>query len=385
MIYQQHQRLHELGDFLRTRRARLAPEEVGFPRGSRRRVSGLTREEVAQLADVSLDWYTWLEQGRPIHPSTQVLENLVQALRLDANERKYLFLLAHQQSPPVTAIESETVSPALQLYLDHLGTSPAFVSGRRWDVIAWNEAACAVFGDFRLASIRERNMIWLLFTSYRQLIVDWEGHARRLLAEFRASCARYPGDPWLTTLLQDLMLRSPEFRVWWSDHEVLGALEGRKMLNHPHVGSLTFEYLAFQMFDAPDLKVTVYTPLKETDTPRKMDRLLDQWYQHEGQGLQTPATVRNLTPTQAQQSGQDAVGLWLVACCERVTGAWVANSSIMTSYTNWCKAHGYEPKKAKGLSQSLAAHGLDVSVLRWVYTDPGSRTKARGVNGLKIL
>jgi predicted transcriptional regulator len=113
MVHQQHQRLHELGDFLRTRRARLAPEDVGFSRGSRRRAPGLTRAEVAQLASVSLDWYTWLEQGRPIHPSTEVLENLVRALHLDENERKHLFFLAQQQPPPVTAMASETVKSSV--------------------------------------------------------------------------------------------------------------------------------------------------------------------------------------------------------------------------------------------------------------------------------
>ena len=154
---QESQRLQELGDFLRTRRARLAPEDVGLPRGGRRRAPGLRRTEVAQLAGVSVDWYTWLEQGRPITVSTQVLESLVSALRLNAQERAHLFLLAHQQPPPARVMEPETVSPTLQRFLDHQGLSPAFVLGRRWDVVAWNEAACVVFGDFRQMTTRERN------------------------------------------------------------------------------------------------------------------------------------------------------------------------------------------------------------------------------------
>jgi transcriptional regulator with XRE-family HTH domain len=133
---QEYQRLQELGDFLRTRRARLAPEDVGMPRGSRRRAPGLRRAEVAQLAGVSVDWYTWLEQARPITVSTQVLESLVQALHLNTNEREHLFFLAHQQPPPERAIEPETVSPTLQRFLDHQGLSPAFVLGRRWDAVA---------------------------------------------------------------------------------------------------------------------------------------------------------------------------------------------------------------------------------------------------------
>src|SRR5262249_42952772 len=143
---QEHQRLQELGDFLRTRRARLVPEDVGLPRGSRRRAPGLRRAEVAQLSGVSVDWYTWLEQGRPISVSTQVLESLVSALHLNANEREHLFLLAHQQPPPARAIEPETVSATLQRFLDHQGLSPAFVLGRRWDVVAWNDTARVVLG-----------------------------------------------------------------------------------------------------------------------------------------------------------------------------------------------------------------------------------------------
>ena len=275
---QESQRLQELADFLRTRRARLAPEDMGLPRGSRRRAPGLRRAEVAQLAGVSVDWYTWLEQGRPITVSTQVLESLVQALHLNASEREHLFFLAHQQPPPERDIEPEMVSPTLQHFLDHQGLSPAFVTGRRWDVVAWNEAARVIFGDYEQMTTRERNAVWRMFTSpmHRQFLVDWEGHARRLLAQFRASCGRYPGDPWLTELIHDLMIASPEFRAWWPDHEVLSASEGHKTFNHPQLGNLVFEHVTFQVFDAPDLTVTVYTPLDEADTPAKVAQLLSE-------------------------------------------------------------------------------------------------------------
>lgn len=283
---QQEHRLQELGDFLRTRRARLTPEDVELPRGSRRKVPGLRRAEVAEMVGISVDWYTWLEQGRPITPSTQVLERLVQALRLDANERSHLFLLAHQQPPPTLVPDPEVVSPALQHFLDHFGSRPAFVSGRRWDILAWNDAGCAVFGDFRLRTARERNTIWGIFTNplARQFVVDWEDDARRLLAQFRSSCGRHPEDAQLTALIHDLLRCSPEFRAWWPDHEVLGPVEGRKTLNHPQVGYLLFERLTFQVLDMPDFKITVYTPVEEADTSRKLKQLLDQWYQREGVG-----------------------------------------------------------------------------------------------------
>ena len=385
-LQQPDHRLQELGDFLRTRRARLTPEEVGLPKGSRRKTPGLRRTEVAQMVGVSVDWYTWLEQGRSITPSTQVLERLVQTLRLDAHERTHLFLLAQQQPPPTLLLEPEIVSPALQHFLDQFGARPAFVSGRRWDVLAWNAAGCAVFGDYRrMTAPRERNTIWGIFTNplARQQIVNWEENARQLLAQFRSSCGRYPGDAQLTELIHDLMLASPEFRAWWPDHEVRGGQEGRKMLNHPQVGYLVFERLTFQVFDTPDLKVTVYTPLPEADTPRKVEQLLEQWYQHEGQGPPTPQAVHHLPQT--QRSGQDTVGWWLEACGQRVEGAWVANSSVMTSYAQWCEAHGYEPKKAKGISQSLAAHGLEIGVNKRVVDEHRRRKMARGVRGLVLL
>ncbi|GCE07084.1 helix-turn-helix transcriptional regulator [Dictyobacter aurantiacus] len=381
----QEYRLHELGDFLRTRRARLMPEAVGLPRGSRRKTPGLRRAEVAQMVGVSVDWYTWLEQGRPITPSTQVLERLVQTLRLDVNERTHLFLLAQQQPPPAQFLEPEIVSPALQHFLDQFGARPAFVSGRRWDILAWNDAGCALFGDYsQMTAPRERNTIWNIFTDpqARQFVVDWEEDARHLLAQFRSMYGRYPADAQLTELIHDLMLASPEFRAWWPDHEVQSGQEGRKALNHPQVGLLVFERLTFQVFDTPDLKVTVYTPLEEADTPRKLEQLLDQWHQHHGRQPHIPQAADN--HPQAQRPEQDTVGLWLAQCGQRVEDAWVANSEVMTSYTNWCAAHGYTPKKAKGLSQALAAHGLEVGVRQWVYTGPGMRTKTRGVRGLRV-
>jgi transcriptional regulator with XRE-family HTH domain len=383
---QQHAyRLQELGDFLRTRRARLTPEEVGLPRGSRRKTPGLRRAEVAQMVGVSVDWYTWLEQGRSITPSTQVVERLAQTLRLDANERNHLFLLAQQHAPPVLVLETEIVSPALHHFLDQFGTRPAFVSGRRWDVLARNDAGCAVFGDDRQVTTRERNTIWSVFTNplARQFIVDWEEDARQLLAQFRSSCARYPGDTQLTELIHDLMLASPEFRAWWPDHEVRSGQEGRKTLNHPQVGYLVFERLTFQVFDTPDLKVTVYTPLEEADTPRKLEQLLEQWYQREARGVAPPKAVHGLI--QAQQSGHDTVGLWLAACGKRVEGGWVANSTIMTSYAQWCAAHGYEPRKAKGISQALAVHGFEIGVNKRVVDEQRRQTMARGVRGLVML
>lgn len=272
----EQQRTRELADFLRTRRGRISPEQVGLPRGERRRTPGLRRAEVALLAGVSVDWYTWLEQGRPISVSIQVLESLVQALRLNAHEREHLFFLAHQQSPPTSTPPGEIVSPALQHFLDQHDTSPAFAIGSRWDMVAWNEATRVVLHDFSRMTRRERNVVWLTFASanHRRLVVDWEKHARRILAQFRSSYGRFPGDPYLTDLIHELMDISPEFRAWWPDHEVLRGPEGTKILNHPQAGRLVFEHLMLQVYDVPDLKVVFYTPVDEENTPAKIRHLL---------------------------------------------------------------------------------------------------------------
>ncbi len=270
-------RVQELGDFLRTRRGRISPEQAGLPSGGRRRTPGLRREEVAQLAGVSVDWYTWLEQGRAISVSTQVLESLAQTLHLNPNEREHLFFLAHQQPPPEGPARREAVSPTLQHFLDHQQLSPALAIDSRWDIVAWNEIARLTLYDFSNLPARERNVVWRIFTSlpHRQLIVDWEHHARRLLAQFRGSYGRYPDDPWMTAIINDLLRLSPEFRAWWPDHEVLRGPEGTKMLNHPHAGLLVFKHLMFQVYDDPDLKVVVYTPTDEANTPTKLRQLLN--------------------------------------------------------------------------------------------------------------
>ncbi len=269
-------RLQELKDFLLTRRKRLAPEQIGLPPGEKRRTPGLRRAEVAQVAGISVDWYTWLEQGRPITVSIQVLESLAQALRLDANEREYLFFLALQQPPPERVLWRQTVSAKVQHFLNSLETSPAYVTGERWDIVAWNEAACAVFGDFGQMTTQERNAVWRMFLSptHRQMLVDWEENARHVLAQFRASCGRFPGDPQMTELLNALMRNSPEFRAWWPDHEVLRLPEGIKVFNHPQGGCLVFEHLTFQVYDAPEFNMTVYTPVDGTETRARLSQLL---------------------------------------------------------------------------------------------------------------
>ena len=264
----------ELANFLRTRRSHLSPAEVGLPRTARRKTTGLRREEVAQLAGVGVTWYTWLEQGRDIHVSVQVLESLAHTFKLTPAEKAHLFLLAGQASPAHPLPQQEQVSPFLSSFLEHMGSNPAYITGRRWDVLAWNQAACQIFGNFATMPIEERNIVRLVFTDeeYRRRCGDWEGVAQRVLAQFRASSSQYRNDAQFGALITELQQRSPEFACWWSKHEVQGRQDGQKEFIHPQVGSLVFEHSTFQIDGSPGLKMVVYLPACE-ETARKLEQL----------------------------------------------------------------------------------------------------------------
>ncbi|GHO82347.1 helix-turn-helix transcriptional regulator [Dictyobacter formicarum] len=269
-------RHHELAAFLRSRRARLSPEQVGLPRGQRRRTPGLRRAEVALLAGVTPEWYTWLEQGRDIHVSVQFLESLARALQLDANERAHLFLLAHRQPPPVETFFPTTISPTLHQFLTHLGTIPACVFDPRLNVIAWNAASRVVFGYSATMLERERNLIWRLFTHplINQGSKEWEELARVYLAQFRVGYGRFIEDPWWTTQIAELSQISRAFRELWARHDVLNMSEGRKSMQHPLVGELIFDFLWLQTVDSSDLRLLIHTPQNNSGTTEKIERLL---------------------------------------------------------------------------------------------------------------
>jgi transcriptional regulator with XRE-family HTH domain len=268
-------RHQELAAFLRSRRARVVPEQVGLPSGTRRRTPGLRREEVALLAGVSPEWYTWLEQGRDIHVSVQVLERLASVLQLDANERAHLFLLALRQPPPVETFSPPAVSPTVQQFLDQLGTTPACAVDARLTVVAQNAAHCVVFGNYATLSERGRNLIWRLFSPpSQQRNEEWEEIARVYLAQFRAGYGRFINDPWWAEQIAELNRISPEFRELWPRHEVLNVSEGRKTIHHPLAGELAFDFLWFQTVDSSDLRLLIHTPRSNSGTADKIERLL---------------------------------------------------------------------------------------------------------------
>nr|BBH86485.1 transcriptional regulator [Thermosporothrix sp. COM3] len=260
-----------LAEFLQSRRARLHPEQFHLPTYQRRRARGLRREEVAQLVGVGVSWYTWLEQGRDIQVSTQVLERLASILQLDDEERRHLFSLAQDSMPPM----GEVVSPdeTTQRILDGF-RYPARLFDRRGNVVGWNECTRRVFGDYPSFSERERNALWYHFVhpAARTLSADWEREARSCLAAFHVYYDRYPDDPWYNELIEELREKSPEFRAWWPEHEIALACGKFCALNHPEVGYLVLCPTTFPVPNLPGIQMVVYTPLDDAET--KLQQLM---------------------------------------------------------------------------------------------------------------
>jgi transcriptional regulator with XRE-family HTH domain len=271
-------RREELSDFLRMRRAAINPEEVGLPGGGRRRTPGLRREEVAQLAGIGTTWYTWLEQGRDVRASLDVLEALARALRLNQAERTHLILLGRGEAPPPCKNPAERVSPTLRRLIENLGPNPAYILGRRWDYLAWNDAAVALLGDFGSLPRSARNHAWLTFTdpARREMFTDWERSARVLVAKFRADSARHIGDPEFESLISALRNSSPEFSRYWERHEVSHSGEGRKDLLHPAAGLMSFSHAVFHPAERLEQRLILYSPLPENDTADKLAALLGE-------------------------------------------------------------------------------------------------------------
>lgn len=270
-------RYKELGDFLKTRRSKISPLQVGLPEGSRRRTPGLRREEVAALAGIGITWYTWLEQGREIQVSAQVLESLSRILMLDEEEARHLYTLAHQTSPKSIPPHQQIISPMLQRILDSLSFSPSMILDTRWNVVAWNKAATVALFDFGNISVADRNCIWLMFTNpnYKKIFDNWEQQAQGLIARFRAECGKYIEDPWVTEFVQKLKNESKEFDKWWSMHDVETEKEYYKVFNHPIAGKLTFEHTSFFVADNMNLKLFINSPAPDTDTEIKIKKLID--------------------------------------------------------------------------------------------------------------
>jgi transcriptional regulator with XRE-family HTH domain len=259
-----------LGQLLRSRRERLLPADVGLPAGHRRRTAGLRREEVALLANLSATYYTFLEQGRPVRPSAQVLDALASALRMSAAERRYLHVLAYgpggangQPGPgPAASAPPERLDPAVDDLVQRLEPFPTLVKGRRWDVLAANPAARELFADWTAGPPGERNLVRWMFTTdqAREVYLEWEPEARALLGRFRLSTARYPDDPDVRTLIAELQRDSEHIRDWWPRHDVAAISGGSKKLRHPRLGPVEYSHVVLQVADHPDQTLVTYSP-----------------------------------------------------------------------------------------------------------------------------
>ncbi|GFZ86401.1 helix-turn-helix transcriptional regulator [Dyella caseinilytica] len=258
-----------LGAFLKDRRAKLNPTTFGFT-ATRRRTPGLRREEVAQRANVSATWYTWLEQGRGGSPSSEVLERLARALALTSVEREHLFVLAQHRPPQLRYEVTETVTPQLQRVLDALTFSPAIVKNATWDIVAWNRAATAVLTDYAAIPPEQRNVLRLMFQrrSLRAAQADWEGVARFVVAVFRADTARLGVTERVKSLVEELCQTSREFEAMWRDNDVRAYGEGKKFLHHKTLGRIALEFSAFAVDRRPDLGMVVYNPATPDDAER---------------------------------------------------------------------------------------------------------------------
>ncbi|GLY83875.1 helix-turn-helix transcriptional regulator [Actinoallomurus iriomotensis] len=253
----------ELATFLRFRRERLTPEDVGLPRVGRRRTPGLRREEVATLSGVSTTWYTWLEQARDVTPSRQVLDALARALQLSPAERDYVRTLAGQV--PAPANERADVHPAMRAFVDSLDPHPAYIANETWDVIAYNRAQAALIADYDERPPGERNVIWLMFNepSMRERIVDWAADARSMVAKFRACTAEQGANPRMHALTEALLAGSAEFRDLWAGHDVRGHEPARKRIRHPDAGLLELDYVKLECVGRPGQVLTAHLPANE--------------------------------------------------------------------------------------------------------------------------
>jgi transcriptional regulator with XRE-family HTH domain len=270
----------ELGTFLRARRAELRPAEVGLPDpGSQRRVAGLRREEVAQLASISVDYYTRLEQGR-VAASAAVLATLAGALRLDDDQRAYLASLAGRPAP-VRRRRGQPARPPMRRIIEQLTETPALVLGPRTSILAWNAMAVALYTDFARLPAAHRNYVRLLFTDpgMRALHQDWAGAARTAVAALRMEAAGDTGNPDLAMLVGELSLRDDDFRAWWGGQLVTSASYGVKRYRHPVVGDLTLDCDTWNCPDGSDQRLMVLTAEPGTPSHERL-RILSSWASH---------------------------------------------------------------------------------------------------------
>jgi len=253
----------ELGRLLRARRAALRPGDVGLPPGRRRRTPGLRREEIARLASISPTYYALLERGRAPHPSRQVIEALAAALQLTTTERDYLHALAGGDTRPgAPQATAEALAPGVAEFVARQDPHPTYVTGRRWDILAANRAARALWTDWTTRPKTDRNLLLWMFAApeARSVFVDWEKEAAAQLGRFRAAAARHLADPSFTELIQRLHATGPQAAALWKRHDVIPLAGGHKRLRHPNLGEIVLQHVVLQVADDPEHKLVTFVP-----------------------------------------------------------------------------------------------------------------------------
>ncbi|MGA7204654.1 MAG: helix-turn-helix transcriptional regulator [Specibacter sp.] len=269
------ERRRELGQFLRDRRANLVRAELGLPPIGRSRTLGLRREEIAAFAAVSVTWYTWLEQGRDINPSRQVLDSIARVLRLTVAEQSYLLAMGGYATVPTQEVVPIEAAPAhLQALLDALDF-PAFAVAPDWGIAGWNNAYTLLYSRIAEVGPEDRNLLWLIFTDpqLRRLLPDWEETSRHFVAEFRAEAGPRLGSAAHTALVARLQAASGEFAAIWADRDVEGFASRRRVFRHAAVGELVFEQHRLVPSDAPELHFVLYVPTPGTPTSARLAEL----------------------------------------------------------------------------------------------------------------
>lgn len=273
--YREHQiKREELAAFLRTHRNRIAPEDVGLPRGTRRRLPGLRREEVARLSGVGVTWYTWLEQAKNIRVSAHFLHRLSIALKLDDAERKHLFVLCEMAIPEQSHQHGIEVAENIKLMMENMA-GPAYLHTLTWDLAYWNTAATAMYGDLSWVPPQELNALRLAFLDQkiRSLMVGWDPWARTIIARFRMDASAALADRRTVELIGELKDKSPEFSRWWSNREVVGRDEQPRSYLHPLAGQLDFTPTSLTVDHLPGYRLRVLTPRKP-ETRAKLTELI---------------------------------------------------------------------------------------------------------------
>ena len=269
-------RRKELGLFLRARRDQALRADYGLPPIGRSRERGLRREEVAFLSGVSVTWYTWLEQGRDISPSRQVLEAVSRALHLSSTGLGYVLSLGGYASAAPAGPAADKAPPHIQRLMDALDPNPSFALFPDWRVAGWNRAYAALYPNIDTVAPADRNLLWLVFTDpyVRNLLPDWETTSKRFLAEFRAETGQRLGDPDIQYQVERLKEASPEFRQGWDLYDILGFESRERLFHHPAVGVLQLEHHQVSPSDRPDLHIVVYTPAPGSDAAAQMQSLM---------------------------------------------------------------------------------------------------------------